>query len=265
MPLFDFSLRSLPDVAPWDRENTPRLHWFGLTDGTYSIEAGQSRLFQYTPQFLEYLATDPARGDCVDYYVIRLYEDLLQLLPDILQSIPIEAHLLISDVEKQRAWVERMRHIFEAAETPELENLHNEASMWFHYRQLDAGYLTQCPKIWFWRFDDQIFIRWDNEARQRDGIPVWTATAGEYSMPTEIFLAEVDSFHFRLMKGMSERIQEIRERNPIPHVQINLDELIQEHIKRKQSLARALAARPDKVDWAQTLAANEQLSKLRPD
>lgn len=45
--LINFSLTDLGSVGPWGAEN--RLHWFGLTDGSYWMQAGPSTtLFQYT-------------------------------------------------------------------------------------------------------------------------------------------------------------------------------------------------------------------------
>jgi len=271
MPLFNFSFTPLTEIPLRGKPKASQrqLERYGFSHGTCSIDAGQSRLFQYSPQFLahaDFICPQYGiEGDCVNHSIIRLYEDVIELLPDILQSIPIEAYLLISSLEKQRAWTERLQHLFEIAETPELEDLHHEAIGWFHRRKLSKSPVKGDTNVWFWRFDDQVFIRWDNKASQGDGMPQWTATEGEYSMPTKIFLAEVESFHFRLMKGMSERIQEMRDRNPIPNVNINIDTLIEQHTERKQSLARALAVQPTKVDWARILAANEQLSKLRLD
>ncbi|WP_370584974.1 DUF5984 family protein [Micromonospora sp. ANENR4] len=45
---FRFELYPLDEVSPWGR-GQPRLHWFGLTEGWYWLEAGGQELLRGAP------------------------------------------------------------------------------------------------------------------------------------------------------------------------------------------------------------------------
>src|SRR5438105_15938246 len=83
VPLFDFTLRELDQIQPWGAPEDPNLHWFGLSDGTYWMNVGQSKLFEYTAA-----AQAHAVPQFCDYQVVRLYEDLLEVVPYVLEPVP---------------------------------------------------------------------------------------------------------------------------------------------------------------------------------
>ena len=266
MPLFDFSLKSLAAVAPWGRPDDPNerfLSWFGLTDGTYAISVDGARLFQYTPEMLAVFESkypeDARNGDCADYQVVRLYEDLLDLLPDTMNSIPVRAHELVENVQARRNWMNRLSWAREIEDDPVLSELYWQATAWFGYRRLDSMYLIQGPSVWFWRFGDRVHILWDNLGKATEGIPRWTATEGDCSMPVDAFELEVESFHERLMSAMTEHVATIKTHNPLPNVKIDVEQLTREHEERKLSLARAKLASPHQFDWDLVFAANDEL------
>lgn len=78
---FRFSLTPMEQILPrgqWD----PALRWFGLTDGFYWIEPWEHELLRYLPQALvrRYADSSRARHPYVDYYVARLWEDIISLM-----------------------------------------------------------------------------------------------------------------------------------------------------------------------------------------
>lgn len=124
---FGFELTPLAEVGTWGRE-TPRLHWFGLTDGWYWIELGEIRLLRFSADYeIPY----------VDYYVVRLWEDLLGLLPAVLEEVPADlVGFLRSD---HLGW-------------NEVESDDAEAAIyWWSDRYLDLGYLREPPTLCCWR------------------------------------------------------------------------------------------------------------------
>src|SRR4051812_21332756 len=87
---FDFQFRPVSIITPFGRERQ-RLHWFGLTDGWYWIEIGDDQLFRYSDALMaheEPWLSTPDTFPYVDYYVVRLWEDLIDLLPTILAPVP---------------------------------------------------------------------------------------------------------------------------------------------------------------------------------
>jgi hypothetical protein len=81
--LINFTLVHVEKIEPWGTPENPALRWFGLTDGQYWIQAGNSTLFEYNQP----VQTAGGPQYC-DYQVVRLHEDLLEMLPYILEPIP---------------------------------------------------------------------------------------------------------------------------------------------------------------------------------
>ncbi|MBN8459027.1 MAG: hypothetical protein J0M04_14440 [Verrucomicrobia bacterium] len=260
MALFDFKLRPLHEVQPWGGMDGPDdlcLHWFGLTDGCFSIDCGIARLFQYTPEMLvkwEIPSPDEWNPTAwVDYPIIRLYEDVIDLLQHVLVELPSDFHRLVSDVASHRAWRENLRQIAESDDWDEGDEDMSQCYLlvlqWMGYRKLDSSYLVDGPETWFWRHSDEIYVLWDNEDSVADGFPRWTAASGVISMSVERFLGEVESFHHRLMASMQDRIHEIAFANPFKGVKIDIPYLFLVQKQRERSLANALAAAPEEPDW----------------
>lgn len=104
---FHFRLRPLDDIAPWGTVTNPdartpewlcrpHLGWFALTDGWYWIEASQAELFRYSQAAVNAMVREQPNAPRVsealeipyeDYQVTRLWEDLLELLPDVLDPV----------------------------------------------------------------------------------------------------------------------------------------------------------------------------------
>ena len=262
MPLFDFQLRPLDKVAPWGRPERPRLHWFGLTDGWYSIDVGRCRLFEYSEAIVKRWAEEYPKtaGELpwTAYSVVRLYEDVLAMLPTTLVEVPDELHQLVAGIEAQREWSARVEKILEGEDDadPERWGQHDNIHEWFGIRQLDTGYLIHGPKIWIWRNRDRIFILWDNEGRVTEGEAWWTAGSGLFSLAVEDYLSEVERFHASLMKAMAERVGEVVEKDLFPQVDMDRQALVEEQTWREGSLSRALLSDPQMTDWTAAIRAN---------
>jgi hypothetical protein len=92
--LFHFRLRELSEVTPWVYEGQRYLQWFGLTEGWYWLQVNErDELFRYSPELLAHWQADsfgrePFFLPYADYYVVRFWEDVLELLPCILKPLP---------------------------------------------------------------------------------------------------------------------------------------------------------------------------------
>lgn len=221
MAFVDFALRPLTEVTPWRRPDDPEerhLSWFGLTDGWYAIDAKDGRLFQYTQEMMQHLNpkfdSRAACSDWVDYQVVRLYEDLLEMLPDVLSEVPDEVHALVSTVEARREWRRSVDWVYDSEEDNNLDTL-EAATEWTRLRKLDSLYLVDGPRIWLWRNRARIYVQWDNADLKTDGLPRWAATEGTTSLAVEHFIEEIRSFHVRLMSAMAERVNMIATNNPL--------------------------------------------------
>jgi hypothetical protein len=105
---FHFQLTPIAEIKPWGEKDDLRLHWFGLSDGQYWIRIGEAEIFRYSKQVLgayppqdSALATDPFQP-YVDYYVVRLWEDILEIVPDVLDPL---STLLLERMEPIDQWL----------------------------------------------------------------------------------------------------------------------------------------------------------------
>ena len=193
--LINFTLLPISDVQPWGRADAPTLHWFGLTDGEYWIEVGDEKLFQYSES-----ARAAGAGQYCEYQVVRLYEDLIDMLPHILESVP--------------------------------------GSLTPYVAGDTAG--------------------WDNRDRLFDGECAWSAVRGSYAMPRDHFVAEIRSFHERLMQQMSERVQQVLAGALSPTISIDRPGLVREHEQRCGELEGALRRSPQ-TDWKRVETAIQEI------
>lgn len=267
MALFDFTLKLFEDIDLFSDQGEPVLHWFGLTDAYYHVNVGDEQLFRYTPEIEEYWCKEypdnKRTSPFVDYNVIRLYEDLLEILPTILQPLPDEIHTFVSTRDAQDQWFGALRNkfdlIIDASEDvteegedesfDDLEDIFWDATGWWGDRQLPTNHLQMGPDIWIWRYQDDVYIRWNCDEKSENGIPFWTADKGEFKLSFDDFLIEVYDFHDRLMSGMAERIEQLKISNPIPHIRMDLEGVTREHEIRKKSLEEVLGKTPVNKNW----------------
>jgi hypothetical protein len=254
MALFNFKLKELADVMPWGDENHKRLHWFGLTDGNFYMDVGGEKLFHSTDEISEYWKREnpefAPKCNFVDYHVVRPYEDLLNILPDILQPIPDIIFNYVDTFEHQAEFDNRMRDYWDLLDDDaEPCDAFYDATEWINLRQLPTLHLKQGPDIWFLLNNGQLIIRWDNENKYENGIPLWSSTSGEFRMQVDEFIAEVNGFHNRLMHDMENRIDILLKNNPIPDIDIDLEGLVKEHRERKLSLMTTMNNTPNIKDW----------------
>ena len=87
--IFDFTLDPIENVHPWGKPENLSISWFVLTQGNYRLKVGNEYLLNYTNDFIKHLSEKypeytRTQTTFVDYYVVRLWEDVLDILPAIL-------------------------------------------------------------------------------------------------------------------------------------------------------------------------------------
>lgn len=264
--LFDFYLRPLEEVHPWGEQPNLSLSWFGFTDGFYRLKVGSEYLLNYSHQFVQYGTEhfpDAYRGSFTDYYVVRLWEDVLTMLPDILEPLPVE--LVRQFEENGSSWLQ-WRQTASAWSDQQPDNnqsweIFDAATSWQSDRFLDAGYLRNAPRIWFWSTAHDVTINWDNTGILFEGIPVWSASQGTYRMARHEFLDAVRTFHEKLMREMGERVEHVCDRWHHPDVHVDTQHLRYEQQDRQTWLDKSLA-KPSNTCWNVTLDAIHIISTL---
>jgi hypothetical protein len=236
---FHFELRPLDEVTPWG--DPPSLHWFGLTDGWYWIECGGHELLRRTR------LDDPR--PYVDYQVVRLWEDIIVLTPEVLEPVPADLIPFIASDPGQ--WVCDWLDFAGGDDDPDApENPVVTAALWHGEHYLDFGYLRNAPRLRFWRTvhgdRDEMTVDWRHAD---DGEIGFTAGAAvRLSVTTAEYLTAVHTFDRELMAAMQQRIEELEARGGLPCVDLDVAGLRREHEDRARWLATNLDRSP-KTDW----------------
>lgn len=231
---------------------SPEYSWFALTDGFLHIDLEDTQLFRFSDDALRVWKTEGIGTEntspYLNYQVARFYEDLFQLLPYILQPIPAELHHHIETTEAYVQWHEQLLSVFNSKN----EKTFFTATNWLERnRSICSNHLTSNPRLWMWRLDNNIYIRWDFSQKLDGGVPVWAAGSGEAVLNYSDFLHEATDFHTRLMQAMQHQIEQLPPAHQTPM-------LLKEHEARKNAGLSAL--RPvSTIDWKSILTANQQL------
>jgi hypothetical protein len=236
---FRFELRPIGDIEPWGAGERPELHWFGLTDGWYWIELAGHELLRYSPATLRRWRSD---GDevarpYVGYYVARLWEDLIGMLPGSLEPVPGDLVELVSgDRSDWRAGV--------APHT-------DAAALWYGEHCLDLGYLRRPPHIRWWRTvadgADVMTVAWRSPPDAEIGYAA--PTRGRARVPTDSVVTAMADFDRALLAAMARRITDLATAGPPPGVHVDMPRLRAEQRTREKWFKRALG-REATTDWA---------------
>lgn len=237
--LINFQLTPLPDVIPWGSPNNHCLSWFGLTDGQYWISVGATSLFEYS----EHARSAGAHRYC-DYQVVRLLEDILDMLPSIMEPVPSTLVRYLSG-DTGKAWQSKFsswsNEQFDVTDEEEYWRLAGLAGSLSYNRFLDSAYLSPSATILMWSDEKCVYIEWDNSEKIFDGKPAWSAMKGNFQMQREDFVREIESFHFRLIEQMTSRVNQVVAGALSTGIRVDFPGLLAEHEQRRNAFNQALS------------------------
>lgn len=245
--MFNFTLTPLEQVAPWGGDNDKEnMHWFGLTDGEYWISVGDHTLLEYSPEFRRKRGI----GRYCDYQIVRIWEDLLSILPDVLRPVPSDLVDFISGPPHShpRSWPDVPGGVCDAWYT---------ARWSIGCRCLGTLYLSPGADIWLWSDETWVNVAWDNRDAVVDGVQAWTSLCGTFKLPRADFEMEVRSFHNRLIDQMGTRVQRVVEGALPSSIDIDIGGLVKEHKERSEALDNALKVPPDATSWDEVREARQ--------
>jgi hypothetical protein len=257
--LFNFELAPLQVVQPWGEPGNLHLHWFGLTDGRYWVQAGDATLFEYSEFVLERLGG----SRYCDYQVARLYEDVLEMTPHVLEPLPAELVPYISG-HSGRAWALTASAWREACAERADEadwDIVDASGTWIGNRTLDSGYLSPSASIHMWSDDSFVHIEWDNREKRVGSAHAWSALCGSYRLPRSDFVHEVQSFHARLMDEMGARVERVAAGDLPVQVQVDLSSLQREHEQRIHLSSHVFAGPARPTDWQAVLSSLREIKR----
>ncbi|WP_327146875.1 DUF5984 family protein [Nocardia sp. NBC_01327] len=238
-----FELAPLKMVVPWGESRC--LHWFGLTQGKYCLEVGGVELLRYAERKANSIADGSAAATSwVDYYVVRLWEDLLTVLPPALEPVPDDlAKFFAAEPER---WVDTSDPSL--LDDPAID----AASEAYSLRWTDSSYLRFGPAFRWWRTlrpEDTVTVVWRFTPDPDGEITFSAPLSGRRTVSTQEFVAAVADFDHRLLQAMQERVDHLAVVGSSPGIELDIPGLIREQAQRRTWLPRALARHED-TDWA---------------
>ncbi|MFE1595445.1 DUF5984 family protein [Nocardia sp. NPDC058705] len=240
---FRFELLPVDEVCPWGPAGSQHLHWFALTEGWFCLEVGGIELLRYTEQTMASFPRESHRTapPWVGYYVVRLWEDILEALPFILEPVPDDLAEFVAAGSAE--WVD----------TDEvLDNMRLDAAYDFHsQRCIDTGYLRFGPVLRWWRSVDPVdtvTVAWQFPVDPDGEIAFTAPLSGQVSVGTDEFIDAVTDFDYRLFEFMQQRVDRLAATGAPAGIELDTALLIQEQAQRRTLLARALAHQVG-ADW----------------
>ncbi len=267
--LFNFKLRTIEDIAstgvmlnsppaeseaPAQEQDRVYLNWYRLTDGWFWVDCGGQELFRYSDPILEFWNSQGPSSDppYVCHPVIQLLFDLCDIIPDVLEPVPSRILQTLEPGGKAYQWGKRIEELACSEGTDEcIYEQYLKTVLWVDRRRLDAVYLSQNPKIWFWNDGSTMHIQWYNEGLDLHGHQPWDSIRGGFQMAFEEFMNELSSFNGRLLEAMEKRMGSIERSWNHSEVELDRDELRQSQEANAAMLSRSLeqARTSEKTAW----------------
>lgn len=266
--LFNFTLDSIEEIEPWGEPPLHSLSWFGLSAGTYHIKAGAHELFRYSDACVEYLAEKAGESEItpyVDYYVARLYEDILSILPYTLEPVPdFLLKYIKQEMDPENPWHKvcddwLSRYVDQETDDDDVWDTFYNATIWTEERYLDTGYLSPAANIQIWSDNRTITLEWNNSEKKIHDIPAWSTEKWRFTLSREQYLQEVKSFHDRFITAMGERIAAVARNWQNPEIEIDTDALQNEHQFREQQVNDETLHIQTETDWETVMQAIERI------
>jgi hypothetical protein len=241
-----FDMDEIEKVPPWGKQGECKLHWYGLTSGRFWFETTAGNPLEYTAAIQDWWSL---RCKNPDYFVARLFEDLLSILPLVLEPVPADIAARVANP----VWRVKAEHWRDAEEDELRWDRWYSATQWWHDRTLDLGYLQHAPELAFWRTGNQVFFQWQAD-KKADGIPVWILPQGQISMAASSFEAAVSHFCEDLLWSMGNRVRSIQKAGwKRADCTLNVEELAKEHAVRRDA-CHSILHEQRTTDWEQIRA-----------
>ena len=237
------------------------MHWFGLTDGHFWIQADEHKLFEYHQASRSHSGVP----QYCDYQVARLYEDIIGLVPHALEPVPegLQQYITLNEERPWNHFWHKWCNAIEGIDVPKADtDLLGLAGRWLGHRTLDSMYLSPPTNIIIWSTPEVVHIQWDNRGLLLQGRPAWAASFGNFTMPRDAFIEEVRSFHERLTAQMAYRVLRVASGALAPSIRVHLDGLYSAQQFQSQPIERTLRPIEPPTDWSEVIQAVRRLESI---
>ena len=181
---FNYSFKPL-DVLIRELKENNHISWFNLTDGCYNIEFDDVKLFEYSDAIVK---ENNIISNSLDYYVIRIAEDIFELVNTIEKRKKIE--LIIEETLRNVSYEEYEKSLV-------LFKIVSPGC-------IDTAYLKPGFDNYFFHINDDLYIFYDCETEDN----IWTANKGIIKVKYINFVNEFKLFVNNFMNDIEKRIDE---------------------------------------------------------
>lgn len=196
---FNYSLKPL-DVLICELKENNQINWFNLTDGCYNIEFNDVKLFEYSDTIVK---ENNNISNNLDYYVIRIVEDIFEVLMNTINPMSEDIFELVNSMEKRTKMESRINEVLNKVEDEEFE----KSLVLFKIVSpgcIDTAYLKPGFDNYFFHINDDLYIFYDCETIDN----IWTAKKGIIKINYKDFVNEFQVFVYNFMNDMEKRIDE---------------------------------------------------------
>jgi hypothetical protein len=252
MPLFEFELLPVEEIAPWGEPGKPSLSWFALSYGIFRMVVGEQTLFRYTPEILAHWGSHDPRQRDVHHEIAEFAREMFDCVAAAIAPLPPFFEALAADWTLLRRLEEFSRRGEKASKD---DDRYYTAWRWLGERSPSTSYLIAYPEISFLRVGSEVRLGWDNTRRLVDGITVWTAGSGVLAFSVDAFVAECEDFAERLLKAMESRITDIEAGRCHPQTAVDIASLRQQQETWRALFAAAFYEHEPDLPWDEAEAA----------
>ncbi|WP_221091073.1 DUF5984 family protein [Deinococcus aquaedulcis] len=196
-PLFGFRLQPLPAlIQAWEAGGfDPQVYlrgWYWLSYGWFWLTTPDGDVPTTHPALNAAFGLPPDPEPHLDYQVARLWLDLDEILPRVLEPLPpaLASVLASGSWAGWKAQVSAWQHARPDEQADWDAWL--TATGWENGRVLDMGYLAAPPVLRFWREGETVTMSWDTTNKRVDGHLCWAETQGQQRLSVTAFQADTN-------------------------------------------------------------------------
>lgn len=196
---FNYLFKPL-DVLIRELKENNHINWFNLTDGCYNIEFDDVKLFEYSDTIVK---ENNMISNSLEYYVIRIVEDIFEVLMNTLNPMPEDIFELVNNIEKRK----KIELIIEETLRNVSYEEYEKSLVLFKIVSpgcIDTDYLNPGFYNYFFHVNDDLYIFYDCETEDN----IWTANKGIIKVKYINFVNEFKLFINNFMNDMEKRIDE---------------------------------------------------------
>ncbi len=284
MAIINYNLTEVEEVCSWYDESKndegkiiSDLNWFQLTDAEYWLEFGDTKLFEYTKEAIEYF--EDYDSNYAKHYLYWIIDDFCTVFSKINEDLPEEIYALTKDFHTFNKNAEKWLELNAPEDEEEYnEDFHSNKYLklieWTFDRVASNGFLIKSPQIYFFKRKDKIRIVWDTEWNtdedDENDITFWTAKNGSYEMDFPDFVKDMKEFVDRFIPEMEKRIKLAMDKYCCDTV-FDKNELLLAHESYKDMFYKALDAlqkeSAEQTNWDEILELfnemNEELNSTK--